>query len=146
MRDPDVRPALTDRLEFELRLIPGVVAVGSTADGVSITAASPAAAGAARELARVRLGDDVEIVVHTAAPATTLPLDTLTQILQVPGVRTCTAQRAPDGTITGLEVTADSIRAADRVHDLVTTTVDATFARERLQVALEIPLTQDAGT
>lgn len=138
-------PAMSDRVEFELRLVPGVVAVGMFEGRLSIAATSPEAAERAEELARARLGDDADVDTVTPHDPVAIPPGAVAAILELPGVRTCSARRAVDGAVSDLEVTVDSVRAADAVHDLVTNTFGAAFARERLQVALEIPLTADAG-
>lgn len=141
----DADTGLTDQLEFELRLIPGIVGIGTARGRLSIAATSEEAAGRARELARARLGADVEIGTVTSPAPDRITVRTVEAILEVAGVRTCAVRRAEEsGTV--LDITVDSVRAADVVHDLVADTFGEAFAEERMQVALEIPLMTTTGT
>lgn len=137
---PPPRPTWTDRLEFELRLVPGVVSVAAHAARVSIAASSRQAGERAEELVRSRLG--TEVAVDVVFPPSAEPHLLIPRIHEVPGVQTCSATRDEDGTIATLEVTTGHIRAADLVHQIVADAFGEPFARERLLVALELPVTR----
>lgn len=139
------RAMLTDHLEFELRLIPGVLAVGVTGGRLSVAVASPEAAERAVDLARSRMGTDVEVETHGPSPIATVPSRVLEAILEVPGVQACSVRREHADAAAVLDVTVDSIRAADVVQDLVADALGETFATERTLMALEIPLTAPAS-
>lgn len=82
------------------------------------------------------------MAVDVVFPPSAEPHVLIPTIQEVPGVRTCSATRDEDGTIATLEVTTDHIGAADRVHQVVADTFGEPFARERLLVALEFPVTR----
>lgn len=141
-RSPD--PAVIDRLDFELRLMPGVVAVGTVERRLSIAATSGEAADRAADLARARLGDDLEIETVTPAVHDAVPSEIVAAILEVVGVRGCSVRGAGEDGSIAIEVIVDSVRAADVVDQLVADALGERFARERMRVVLEIPLTTTA--
>lgn len=137
-------PAVADRLDFELRLIPGVVAVGTVEGGLSIAATSEEAADRATDLARTRAGDELEIETVTPTVHDAVPSEIVAAVLEVAGVRGCRVRRGRENGSVELEVTVSSVRAADVAHRLLADALGETFAQERMRVILEIPLTATA--
>lgn len=141
MRPPT---SVSDRLEFELRLIPGVIAVGSEGDGLVVTAASALAGGEAERFARARLGADVDVRIVTRAVGDSLEASLLRAVHGVPGVHSCRIEHDRSGGIEEVQVTVRSMRAGDRAHATVAAALGGQFAAERLSIALEIPLLEDS--
>lgn len=136
---------VSDRLEFELRLIPGVLAVGSEGGRLVVTTTSELAAGEADRFARSRMGDDVDVQVVTRATEGSAEQHLLRAVREVPGVNSCELRRGPSGAVEELQVTVRSVRAGDRVQEIVGNGLGEAFVQRRLQIALEVPLLTASG-
>lgn len=131
---------VSDRLEFELRLIPGVLAVGMEGGRLVITTTSALASGEADRFARSRLGDDVDVQVVTRATEGSPEQRLLRAVREVPGVNSCELRRGPSGGAEEMQVTVRSVRAGDMVQEIVGNGLGAAFVQQRLRIALEVPL------
>lgn len=131
---------VTDRLEFELRSIPGVLAVGSEADRLVITTTSPLAAGEADRFARSRVGEEVDVRIVTRSTESTPEQPLLRAVREVPGVNSCELRRGPSGGVEEMQVTVRSVRAGDMVQEIVGNGLGEAFVQQRLRIALEVPL------
>lgn len=139
-------PGMTDRLDFELRNIPGVVAIGAVGRRLSIAVTSERAADRARNLVHSRLGDDVEVDTIFPPTRNNIPPQILRAISDVAGVRACSARRPHPSRHAVLEVVVGSVNAADTVHDLVVDALGEPFTENRMHLILEIPLVRTQRT
>lgn len=134
-----------DRLEFELRLLPGVLAVGSDGDRLVITATSASAGGEAGRFAQTRMGDEMDVQVVARPTGGTSEEALLGSLREVPGVKRCVLRRAPSGAVREIRVTVRSTRAGDRTQTIVAAVLGRRFAEERLRITLEIPHLEDSS-
>jgi hypothetical protein len=130
-----------DRVELELRQVPGVVGVGLQSRGASVVV--HVLVGDAADAARVRdevraaivafAAGEVEVEVTAPQPPPML-LAAERDLRRLPGVLHCASERGPHGEIARLDVTVSDRAAAWAAYELVARRVDPAFAAARLHV------------